>query len=51
MVSTSKKPMILPPIVPSVPSISAHDLLSQPSGEGQIKEIIEPSPDQEIENL
>ena len=50
-VSTSKKPMILPPIVLSVPSIPACNLLSQPSGEGRIKEIIKPSPDQEIEDL
>ena len=50
-VSTSKKLMIVPPIVPSVPSIPMCDLLSQPNGEGQIKEIIEPGPDQELEDL
>ena len=35
----------------SVPLIPACDLLSQPSGEGRIEEIIEPSPDCEIEDL
>ena len=51
MISTSKKMTIVPSIVPSVPSIPAHKLLSQPSGEGRIEEIIEPSPDQDIEDL
>ena len=37
--------------MPSVPSIPARNSLSQPSGQGQIKEIIEPSPDQETEDL
>ena len=50
-VSPSKKPTIVPPIVPSVPSIPARNSLSQPSGKGQIEEIIKPSPDQEIEDL
>ena len=47
MVSTQKKPTTVSPNVPSVPPIPARDLLSQPSGEGQIEEIIEPSPDHE----
>ena len=51
MVSTSKKLTILPPIVPSAPSILACNSLSQPSGEGRIEEIIEPSPDHKIEDL
>ena len=51
MVSTSKNPTIVPPIVPSVPSTPACNLLSQPSGEGRIEEVIKPSPDQEIEDL
>ena len=51
-VSTSKKPIIVPPLVPSVPSIPVRNSLSQPSGEGCIEEIIEPtSLDQEIEYL
>ena len=50
-VSTSKKPTIVPPIVPSVPSTPVRDSLSQPSGEGQIKDIIEPGPEQELEDL
>ena len=37
--------------MPSVPPIPARDSLSQPSGEGQIKEIIETGPDQDIEDL
>ena len=36
---------------PNVPLIPACDLLSQPSGEGRIEEIIEPSPDHDIEDL
>ena len=51
MVSIQKKLTIISPNAPSVPLIPAHDLLSQPSGKGQIEEIIEPSPDQEIEDL
>ena len=39
------------PNVPSVPLIPAHDSLSQPSGEGRIKEIIEPGPEHELEDL
>ena len=50
-VSTSKKQTIVPSIVPSVPSIPACKSLSQPSGKGQIKEIIKPSSDQELEDL
>ena len=50
-VSTSKKPTIVPSIVPSVPYIPACNSLSQPSSKGWIEEIIEPSPDQEIEDL
>ena len=48
MVSTSKKPSTMSPNVPSVPHIPVHDSLSQPSGEGQIEEIIEPGPDHDI---
>ena len=33
-VPTSKKLTIVPPIVPSVPSAPAHDLLSQQGGKG-----------------
>ena len=43
--------MIVPPIVPSVPSAHVHDMLSQPSGEGQFKEIISPGPEHELEDL
>ena len=43
--------MTVTPIVPSVPSTPACDLLSQPSGEGQIEEIIEQSPEDELEDL
>ena len=50
-VPTSKKPTVVPPIVPHVPSTPAHDLLSQPSGEGRIEEIIEPSPEHKLEDL
>ena len=50
-VSTQKKPTMMSPNVPSVPLIPARDSLSQPSGEGQIEEIIELSPDHEIEDL
>ena len=39
------------PNAPSVPLIPARDLLSQPSGEGRIEEIIEPSPDHDIKDL
>ena len=51
MVSTSKKPSIMSPIVPSVPLIPVRDSLSQPSGEGRIEEIIETGPDHDIEDL
>ena len=47
MVSTQKKPTMVSPNVPSVPPIPVRGSLSQPSGEGQIEEIIEPSPDHE----
>ena len=39
------------PNVRSVPLIPACDSLSQPSGKGRIKEIIEPGPDHDIEDL
>ena len=39
------------PNVPSVPLIPACDMLSQPSGEGRIEEIIDPGPDHDIEDL
>ena len=39
------------PNAPSVPLIPARNLVSQPSGEGQIEEIIKPSPDHDIEDL
>ena len=42
---------ITPPIVPPVPSTPVCDSLSQPSGEGQIEEIIEPDPEQKLEDL
>ena len=47
----SKKLTIVPPIVPSVPSTPAHNSLSQQGGEGWIEEIIEPGPEQELEDL
>ena len=50
-VSTSKKPTVVPPIVSQVPSTPVHDSFSQPSGKGQIKEIIEPSPEHKLEDL
>ena len=50
-VSTSKKLNTMSPNVPSVPLIPACDLLSQPSGEGRIEEIIETGPDHDIEDL
>ena len=43
--------MMTPSIAPPVPSIPACDLLSQPSGKGQIQEIIEPSPEQDLLDL
>ena len=43
MVSTQKKLTMVSPNVLSVPPIPACNLLSQPSGEGQIEEITEPS--------
>ena len=46
-VPMSKKLMIVPPIVPSLPFTPAHHLLSQPSGECWI----EPGPGQELEVL
>ena len=33
-VPTTKKPTVVPPIVPQIPSIPTHDLLSQQDGEG-----------------
>ena len=47
----TKKPMVVPPIVPQIPSIPVHDLLSQQDGEGLIEEIIEPGPEHELEDL
>ena len=46
-----KKQLTTPPIVPPVPSILVHDSLSQSSGEGQIQEIIESSPEQNLLDL
>ena len=43
--------MIVPPIVPSIPSTPARDSLIQQGGKGRIKEIIEPGPEQELEDL
>ena len=43
--------MIAPPIVPSVPSAPVCNLLSQQDGKGQIEEIIELGPEQELEDL
>ena len=51
MVSTQKKPTIMSPNAPTVPLIPVHDSLSQPSGKGQIEEIIKPSPNHDIEDL
>ena len=50
-VPMSKKLTITPPIVPSIPSTPGCDLLSQPSGKGWIEEIIEPGPEQELEDI
>ena len=41
----------MPPIVPKIPSVPAHDSLSQQDGEGRIEEIIEPGPEYELEDL
>ena len=46
-----KKLTVVPPIVSQVPSAPVHDLLSQPSGKGKIKEIIKPSPEHKLEDL
>ena len=43
--------MIVTPIVPSVPSTPACNLISQPSGGGLIKEIIEPGHEHKLEDL
>ena len=43
--------MIVPPIVSPDPSTPVCDLLSQPSGEGLIEEIIETGPKHELEDL
>ena len=43
--------IVNPQHVQSVPSTPACDLLSQPSGKGQIEEITEPTPEQELEDL
>ena len=50
-VPTTKKPTVVPPIVPQIPSIPACDLLSQQGGTGWIEEIIEPGPEYELEDL
>ena len=47
----TKKPMVVPPIVPKIPSVPACDSLSQQDGEGRIKEIIESDPEHELEDL
>ena len=41
----------MPPIVPKIPSVPAHDLLSQQDGEGQIEGIIESDPEHDLEDL
>ena len=47
----TKKPTVIPPIAPQVPSIPACNLFSQQGGEGRIEEIIEPGPEEELEDL
>ena len=47
----TKKPTVVPPIVPQIPSVPACDLLSQQDGKGQIDEIIESGPEHELEDL
>ena len=37
--------------MPQIPSVPAHDLLSQQDGEGRIEEIIESGPEHELEDL
>ena len=37
--------------MPQIPSVPACDLLSQQGGEGRIEEIIEPGPEEELEDL
>ena len=50
-VPTTKKPTVVPPIVPKIPSVPAHDSLSQQDGEGRIEEIIESDPEHDLEDL
>ena len=50
-VPTTKKPTVVPPIVPKIPSIPAHNSLSQPGDKGRIKELIKPDPEHELEDL
>ena len=50
-VPTTKKLMVVPPIALQVPSIPACDPLSQQGGKGRIEEIVEPGPEQELEDL
>ena len=37
--------------MPQIPSVPAHDSLSQQDGEDRINEIIEPGPEHELEDL
>ena len=50
-VATTKKLMVVPPIVPQIPSIPMCNTLSQQGGKGQIEEIIKPGPKEELEDL
>ena len=43
--------MVVPPIVPKIPSAPARDSLSQQDGKGWIEEIIESGPEHELEDL
>ena len=43
--------MVVPPIVPQIPSVPVRDSLSQQDGEGRIEEIIESGPEHELEDL
>ena len=43
--------MVVPPIVPQIPSIPVCNSLSQQDGKGRIEEIIKPGPEHELEDL
>ena len=47
----SRKKLTVPSVVPQILSSPMHSSLSQPSGKGQIQEIIESSPKQDLLDL